>query len=410
MKNQRKRFPLWGLKGLLSVALTGFGIAAFAQAAEVCKGAGYTIANAVEASAGSEYRWLENGSVLANTDQATYTVPSNKAAGVYTYIRQSKSAGCPDWQSSNEFTVTVFDCAFAPPSTVTGTTATFTDPRDGKHYKTVVMPDGRIWFAQNLNYTKDLTFNRYAREANGKQFTSTDNGIPAIGSYWCPNVSGSTYSGDQNTCNIFGALYTWETAMMVDGKYADESKTNSAWDELWVSGNYYSSGAPGTEPNADKNNARGGTYTKSGGRGICPKGWHVPTIKEWAIMLDKVDGNGSGDVFKTTVPFTTTPVIIDAGVKLMSENTTNNPDASGGWQAPAKAGTDVYGFAILPSGYRDQAGSRFWPMPAEGYAHGAAICTHRTTLSTRLIQSNVLKLQVLDRSIGSPVRCLNDTL
>ncbi|MDR3180492.1 MAG: hypothetical protein LBT61_01005, partial [Prevotellaceae bacterium] len=172
MKNQKKskRLPSWGFKGLLSVALSILTVAVFAQGAEVCQGNGYTIADAVAASAGSEYRWLENGNVLANTNQSVYNVPNNKAAGVYTYVRQSKSAGCPDWQSSNEFTVTVFDCAFAPPSTATGTTATFTDPRDGKQYKTVVMPDGRTWFAQNLNYTKDLTFNAYAREANGKQF------------------------------------------------------------------------------------------------------------------------------------------------------------------------------------------------------------------------------------------------
>ena len=102
MKNQSKskRFPSWGFRGLLSMALSGLGIAAFAQGAEVCQSTGYTIANAVEASAGSQYRWLENGSVLtgAGTDGATYDVPSNKAAGVYTYIRQSKSVECTDWQ------------------------------------------------------------------------------------------------------------------------------------------------------------------------------------------------------------------------------------------------------------------------------------------------------------------------
>jgi hypothetical protein len=65
--------------------------------------------------------------------------------------------------------------------------------------------------------------------------------------------------------------YTWETAMMVDGKYADEAKTSSAWNESWVAGNYYTPGAPGSMPNAGKNNARGGTEisTLSPGRGSC---------------------------------------------------------------------------------------------------------------------------------------------
>jgi uncharacterized protein (TIGR02145 family) len=349
MKKQSKRFPSWGFKGLLSVAFSALGIAAFAQGAEVCHGAGYTIASAVEASDGSEYRWLENGNVLANTNQLTYDVPNNKAAGVYTYIRQSKSTACPDWQSSNEFTVTVFNCTFSA-GTETGATATFTDPRDGKRYKTVVMPDGKTWFAQNLNYTQGLTYNAYATEANGKAFNS---GVQAIGSYWCPGVSGSTYNGDQNMCNIYGAIYTWHTAMMVDGKYADETKTSSAWDESWISGNYYSSGAPSTEPNADKNNARGGTGMKGGGRGICPKGWHIPTYLEWCIMLDKIEGNGDDVVFvsNTTIH---RMVGTDAAAKLVSascKDPSTSPDGLWDCKSPH---LDPYSFGAEPGGYLDQ--------------------------------------------------------
>jgi uncharacterized protein (TIGR02145 family) len=331
--------------------LSGLAVVVFAQAAEVCQGSGYTIADAVPASANSEYRWLENGNVLANTNQATYNVPANKVAGVYTYVRQSKSAACPDWQSSNEFTVTVFNCTFTPPSTVTGTTATFTDPRDGKQYKTVVMPDGRVWFAQNLNYTKDLTFNMYANEANGKQFTSYSNGAPAIGSYWCPGADGSTYSGDQNMCNIYGALYTWETAMMVDGKYADETKSSSAWDESWVSSYYYNSGTPGTNPNADVNNGRGGTNVKGGGRGICPMGWHVPTPREWAIMLDKADGVGKDSVFQKLTLASCYGT--DAAIKLKSSfpSCTSNEHEVVCWgEQTKKQGSDEFGFAIYPAG------------------------------------------------------------
>jgi uncharacterized protein (TIGR02145 family) len=346
MKKQCKKSFLWGFKGILSVALSSLGVIAFAQGAEVCQGSGYTIADAIPASAGSEYRWLENGNALAGTNQATYNVPANKAAGVYTYVRQSKSAECPDWQSSNEFTVTVFTCSFTA-STTTGSTATFTDPRDGKQYKTVVMPDGRTWFAQNLNYTKDLTFNQYAFEANGKRFNPSDNGILAIGSYWCPAISNATYSGDQNTCNIYGALYTWETAMMVDGKYADETRTSSAWDESWVSSYYYTSGAPGSTPNADRNNARGGTNIKGGGRGICPLGWHIPTLNEWAVLLDNVEGNTTFTINQTGPGCWGS----NAGIKLKSSATYTDIDpGEGSWVNATNSGTDDFGFAVLPGG------------------------------------------------------------
>jgi uncharacterized protein (TIGR02145 family) len=415
MKNQRKSFPLWGLKGLLSVALTGLGIAAFAQGAEVCRGTGYTIANAVVASPNSEYRWLENGNVLANTNQPTYDVPDTKAAGVYTYVRQSKSTACPDWQSSNEFTVTVFDCAFAPPSTVTGTTATFTDPRDGKKYKTVVMPDGRTWFAQNLNYTQGLTYNAYASEANGKQFISTDNGVPAIGSYWCPPkyVGTPVVSGDEAACNVYGALYTWETAMMVDGKYADESRTSSAWDESWVSPYYYSSGAPATTANADKNNARGGTGVKGGGRGICTMGWHFPTVREWAVLLDIVEGVGTSTTFtvsQTGWGWWGT----DAGKKLKSASTLTNANdlnapADGSWYDHANRGTDDYGFAALPSGHREANGTSLsgrgvvttlWASTAPEAYSGLRYCFYHD-------KANTYKLQIR-RSYGVSARCLRD--
>jgi uncharacterized protein (TIGR02145 family) len=248
----------------------------------------------------------------------------------------------------------VFACTFTA-GTATGATATFTDPRDGKKYKTVVMPDGRTWFAQDLNYTKDLMFNAYAREANGKMFIS-GNGALAIGSYWCPGVNGSTYSGDQNACNIYGALYTWQTAMMVDGKYADETKTSSAWDEAWVSPYYYTSGELGTEPNADWNNARGGTTVKGGGRGICPMGWHIPTTREWAIMLDKVEGDGNENLFSSLSDLSGQLVGTDAGLKLKYTKTyaTDAADpGDGSWlHAVCCVGQDTYGFSLVPAGGR----------------------------------------------------------
>lgn len=55
----------------------------------------------------------------------------------------------------------------------------FTDSRDGKTYKTVKMPDGETWMAENLNY----------------------------------NMNGSMcYGNDASNCSKYGRLYTWEAA------------------------------------------------------------------------------------------------------------------------------------------------------------------------------------------------------
>jgi uncharacterized protein (TIGR02145 family) len=405
MKKQCEKFPLWGCKGLLSVALSALVVNAFAQGVDVCANAlPYTIASTVDASGASTYQWLENGQIISNASAATYVVPSGKAAGQYTYIRQAKSADCSEWQSSNEFVVTVFNCAFSAGST-TGAAATFTDPRDGKSYKTVVMPDGKTWFAQNLNYTKDLTYNAYAYEANGKQFTSTANGVPAIGSYWCPAVSGSVISGSEAECRTYGALYTWETAMMVDGKYADETKTSTAWNEDWVSPYYFSIGtAPATDNNSDRNNARGGTGVKGGGRGICPPGWHIPTDYEWANLLNEVEGSNT-----YTKQTGTGWWGHDAGQKLKSSATysgTTDPGVGSWYLESTNNGTDDYGFTAVPSGYKMQIFlaralySMFWTSSIENKENA----WNRYVISYR----KDVNRTVICRACGFSARCVKN--
>jgi uncharacterized protein (TIGR02145 family) len=362
MKKQSKRFPLLGFKGIMLVVLSSIGMVAFAQSVEINQGSSYTIASTVAASGAATYQWLENGQVLSGATGGEYTVPASKGAGIYRYIRQAKSADCNEWQSSNEFVVTVV----GPASTAT--LVPYMDPRDGKIYQTVKMPDGKTWFAQNLNYTKDLNYNTASNVANGATFTSTANGVPAIGSYWCPPVywvngaavsPAPVISGGQGACDVYGALYTWETAMMVDGKYADDAKTNSVWDESWVSPYYFSTGASSSDGanDASKNNARGAVSASQGGRGICPVGWHVPTDYEWANLLNRIDGNttftsqpstgwwgnGTGNKLKTQAVFTGT----DPGEGQWVDNSTTR-------------GTNATGFGAVPAGHRNNNGSQFY--------------------------------------------------
>jgi len=61
------------------------------------------------------------------------------------------------------------------------TVAAITDPRDGQTYKTVKMPDGKTWMAENLNYA------------------------PKTGKSWC-------YKNSADSCAKYGRLYGWNTA------------------------------------------------------------------------------------------------------------------------------------------------------------------------------------------------------
>jgi uncharacterized protein (TIGR02145 family) len=282
------------------------------------------------------------------------------------------------------------------------TAGTFTDPRDGKTYKTVAMPDGRTWFAQNLNYTKRLTFNAYSYEANGESFVSTLNGAPAIGSYWCPMI----YVGgkDKTPCEMYGALYTWETAMMLDGKYADETKASSVWEEQWVSNYYFASGAPGFTPNADKNNARGEATAKGGGRGICPEGWHVPTDREWAQLLDAVEGDTTFTVNQIGTGWWGT----NAGRKLKSAGTyTGAERGDGRWSDHAHRGTDEFGFGTLPAGYRRSNGSLFVTRGL-AVAYWSSSVSRKGEAWCRNFNSSTAQVYRINnaRSYGFSVRCI----
>jgi len=100
----------------------------------------------------------------------------------------------------------VFNTPTETPVALSGTEAqTFTDARDGKIYKTVTI-GSQTWMAENLKYSIDFS--------------------------WCNGNS-------MANCNVFGRLYTWETAKVV-----------------------------------------------------CPSGWHLPSQSEFDTLLINVGGSG----------------------------------------------------------------------------------------------------------------------
>jgi uncharacterized protein (TIGR02145 family) len=250
--------------------------------------------------------------------------------------------------------------------------------------------------AENLNYQSGLTFNQRAGEANGQPYTSMDNGVAAIGSFWCPAISGATLSADKNTCNVYGALYTWETAMSPDGK--------GTWDESAVSSRY-----------RDANTTPADAQNDPIVQGICPTGWHLPSDYEWATLLNAVDpacGSYTAQVgdgrFGTDAPASAPDP--GAGVKLKSAATYTGADHGiGAWLNHDSAGSDAHSFCLLPAGRRTQDGSQF-------YVRGNYT---RLNISTPAANSHYwtrvfvgawadVQRQYWSRSAGEPVRCLQN--
>lgn len=91
---------------------------------------------------------------------------------------------------------------------------------------------------------------------------------------------------------------------------------------------------------------------------LCPDGWRVPTREDWVQLMYYIDGNADGEMS-------------NAGHKLKSLRT--EPDTHPRWTSPNTGATDLYGFAALPGGYRNELGeflnigqkARFWSSTAE---------------------------------------------
>ncbi len=77
-------------------------------------------------------------------------------------------------------------------------TGHFTDPRDGKIYKTIKIGK-QTWFAENLNYTGNNGYQRHITDNNEWDYNNKYNA-------WC-YYDNKVYNG-----NKYGALYQWEAA------------------------------------------------------------------------------------------------------------------------------------------------------------------------------------------------------
>jgi uncharacterized protein (TIGR02145 family) len=166
------------------------------------------------------------------------------------------------------------DCAYTltnSPRTGAGTLAC-----DEKTYNTVTI-GSQVWMAENMDFGVRVA---------GVSDQSDATGFSA--QKYC-------YQDNEANCSTYGALYQWHTVM------AMPFICNS------------------------KNAATSGCMYNIPHQGICPQGWHVPELSEWARLETWVDSNNGSYV---------------PGHSLQSTNI---------WSRP---GSDTYGWGGLPGGYR----------------------------------------------------------
>ncbi|SHG59001.1 major paralogous domain-containing protein [Fibrobacter sp. UWCM] len=224
----------------------------------------------------------------------------------------------------------------------------FTDERDGQVYKTVKIGD-QVWMAENLNYAY-----------TGVPF---DNGnYTSDSTSWC-------YDNDPANCAKYGRLYTWAAAMDSVGEWSTNGK------------------GCGLDNTCSVASAGSATLV----RGICPKGWHLPSNDEWKDLIVTVDGSITEYTSSNT-----------AGSKLKSQT---------GWTASSGiTNEDAFGFSALPAGYRGNGGdyysegndARFWSSTVPGSDYYAYFMELYFYIDSASLYNNY-------KCNGFSVRCVKDS-
>lgn len=139
-------------------------------------------------------------------------------------------------------------------------------------------------------------------------------------------------------------------------------------------------------------------YAVNDPRGLCPEGWHVPSLEEWSTLENYLPGPGKGNKLKSCRQIDT-PLGGDC-------QTTEHPR----WEVfnVNIHGTDDYGFSALPGGQRTGNGNfnflgtiaSFWTstMVNDGFSYGKNL---------EYTNGEIFTAQQVHRR-GMHVRCIKD--
>ena len=178
------------------------------------------------------------------------TFASGNLSGKPIYCTQSRV-----WENAVEWNTNIPRDAFLNPDIEYGT---MTDSRDGKTYKTINL-NGKIWMAQNLD------FRAYSSKS------MEDSTLLA-------NMNGSKgrvcFDDKTKYCDLCGSLYSWSATMNIN-------KTVTIEDSAAVT-----------------------ALVQEQHQGICPDGWHIPTVDEYKSILPDSSGKlaeKAGKYFRTRI-------------------------------------------------------------------------------------------------------------
>lgn len=176
----------------------------------------------------------------------------------------------------------------------------FTDSRDNQTYRTVTMPDGKTWMAENLNFETS-----YGSRCYGEGGTVGDD----RNNYFLSPAE------IQANCETYGRLYDWATAMgfepYCNNMSCFESYCNSTSCAAQIQTNH---------------------------QGVCPSGWYLPSIDDWDALFMSINP----DCLPTDIDNGRSYNCVNVETELAATTTL--------WTRHGSNGTDNFGFSALPGG------------------------------------------------------------
>ncbi len=201
------------------------------------------------------------------------------------------------------------------------------DARDGKTYRTTKIGN-QVWMAENLNYKTAGSF---------------------------------CYHDSTQYCELYGRFYTWASAMDSVGAFS-------------VNGKGCGSGTS-CPPNFPV-------------RGVCPEGFHLPTLTEWKNLVATAGGE------------------YDAASKLMSAK---KWEKGFDWVAE---GTDDYGFSAYPSCNMEYDGTSGFCNPPVNYWSSIESSTdkayHMSLQHSNNYNGKGIQFSGIEKHYAFTVRCVKD--
>jgi uncharacterized protein (TIGR02145 family) len=138
-------------------------------------------------------------------------------------------------------------------------------------------------------------------------------------------------------------------------------------------------------------------YAVNDSRGLCPLGWRLPTDEEWLELIDYIEGENDGNILKSCLQVNS-PL---GGECATSEHPRWDPDDT-------HYGTDEYGFAALPSGFKFYNGA-FLNIGKQGsWWCSTDLGVQSAWYWSIYNNSGTLNRSAEDKNMGLSVRCIKE--